>query len=253
MDSKEQELALVNCKIWTDGVVLKETAILTRNNIIEKLSSNKDVLESASPFATIIDANFKLIVPGFIDSHIHFIMGGSRLTSVQLSDCKDSQDFKDRIRLFCNKLQKGEWVCGGDWDNTKWTDPTTPITASLIDSVSPNNPIWINRTEGHQYLANSLALKLAGVTNSTPDVVGGTIHRDTDNNPTGLLADNALSLVYPFVPALNQKECDIAINAATRYLHAYGVTSIHNMTEPADRNRAGLANDLEIFQICSLG
>ena len=122
----------------------------------------------------------------------------------------------------------------------------------MIDDVTPYNPVWLNRSEGHQYLANSLALAAAGVTAATPDVAGGTIMRYTDEGdgrePTGLFIDNALSLVYRCVPCMSQREADAALEAATRYVHAYGVTSIHHMVEPADRNRGGTADDLLRFE-----
>ena len=151
-------------------------------------------------------------------------------------------------------MEPGEWIYGGDWDNTTWSDYAAYAFPDkrMIDAVTPHNPVWINRCEGHQYLANSLALLAAGINSNTPDVEGGTVYRyDTEGDgkePTGLLADNALSLVYPHVPSMTEREADRALEAATRYCHAYGVTSIVHMTEPANRNRGGIADDLSVFE-----
>ncbi len=141
-----------------------------------------------------IDAGGKLLLPGFNDAHVHFVSGGLQLDSVQLNDVASLEEFVRRIAERAKKTPKGEWIQGGDWDETKWPGSVLP-TKELIDPVTPDNPVFLSRYDGHSSLANSAALKLAGVTAQTPDPPGGTIVRDAQGNPTGDLKDAATDLV----------------------------------------------------------
>ncbi len=169
---------------------------------------------------------------------------------VQLQSCRSRADFIERLRAHALTLADGQWIIGGDWDHENWGElnPAFP-TRFEIDAVTPRNPVWITRHEGHQYLANTLALELAGWSDpaAIPDVSGGTVLRDAAGVPTGLFRDNALDLVYPRVPAPDQAESDAALAAAQALAFSNGVTGIHHMTEPATRNRGGLAVDLDVF------
>jgi len=245
-------LAFYNAIIWTgDEAQPKATAVAISSGKFAAVGSDADILAQCTKKTTIIDAKGQFMCPGFIDSHIHFLMGGARLSGVQLSDCTSKEQFIERIERYAQTLQEGEWIYGGDWDHTKWNVPEMPHKR-MIDGVTLKNPVWLNRCEGHQYLANSLALQIAGVSSSTSEVEGGTIFRYTDEGdgqePTGLFKDNALSLVYKYVPPMSEREAHKALEAATRYVHAYGVTSIVHMTEPADRNCGGIATDLAFFE-----
>jgi len=119
----------------------------------------------------------------------------------------------------------------------------------MIDKVTPNNPVWINRHEGHMYLANSLALEIAGLLNkNVPDIEGGTIEKDQNGMPTGIFKDKAISLVFETIPVPSIEEYEKDLEAAMNYCIENGNTSVHNMTEPAERNRGGIPNDLKIFE-----
>ena len=108
-----------------------------------------------------IDANWCFITPGFTDSHIHFLMGGERLNSVKLKNANTQQKFMEALASYANSIEPGKWITGGDWDSYEWGCDLPD--RHLIDSVTPNNPVWIGRHEGHMYLANTLALTLAGL------------------------------------------------------------------------------------------
>jgi predicted amidohydrolase YtcJ len=173
-------------------------------------------------------AESNLIVPGFIDCHTHFMEGGFALSSVQLRDAKTPQEFINRIKAFVLTQPKGQWIISGDWDHENWGGELP--TKEWIDSVTADNPVWINRLDGHMSLANSLALKLASVTNQVKDVEGGTIVRDKKGRVTGVLKDNAMNLVNQVVPDFSDEQKDKALIAAMNYVAAQGVTSTHNMS-----------------------
>ena len=147
----------------------------------------------------VIDLAGKRVVPGFNDAHVHFYSGGANLSSVQLRTAQSDKEFGERIRAFAARIPKGRWITGGDWDHEGWTPPHLP-TRSMIDDATPDNPVFVDRLDGHMALANSLALKLAGITRETPDPPGGTIVRDAHGEPTGILKDAAMDPVYRVTP-----------------------------------------------------
>jgi predicted amidohydrolase YtcJ len=169
----------------------------------------------------------QLIVPGFIDTHTHFIDGGVALSSVQLRDAKSPKEFISRIAAFCRTLKPGEWITAGDWDHENWGGELP--TRQWIDSVTSDNPVWINRLDGHMCLANSRALREAKIDDRVNDVAGGTIVR-RNGEITGIFKDNAMDLIYPVVPPLSDDQEDRALTAAMDYVAAHGVTSVHNMS-----------------------
>ena len=220
-------LAVVNARVWTgDARRPWADAIAVRGDRIAAVGSSAEV-RKMSGAARVIDAGGQMLVPGFVDSHIHFVDGGFRLASVQLRDAKTPAEFTARIKRFVATQPKGVWIMGGDWDHEQWGGEL-PVRA-WIDSVTPDNPVWINRLDGHMSLANSAALRAAGVTKATPEVDGGTIVRDATGEPTGILKDNAMSLVDQRVPAASVEQNDAALQAAMRYVSEQGVTSVHNM------------------------
>ena len=220
-------LAVVNARVWTgDASVPWAEAIAVRGEQIAAVGASDEIRRLAGA-ATPIDAGGRLVVPGFIDSHVHFVDGGFRLASVQLRDARTRDMFVDRIRAFAATVPAGTWIQGGDWDHSLWGGELP--ARDWIDAVTPNHPVWINRLDGHMALANSAALKVAGVTRTAKDIAGGEIVRDARGEPTGLLKDNAMGLVDRVVPPPSDAMRDRALAAAMQYVAEQGVTSVHNM------------------------
>src|SRR5436853_7858523 len=160
--------------------------------------------------------------------------GGFQLSSVDLRDANTPQEFAEGIRDFAARLPKGRWITGGDWDHERWRDAKLP-TKELIDQYTPNTPVFVNRLDGHMALANSLALKLAGVTRETKDPDGGVIVRDPKTEePTGILKDAAQSFVWKVIPEPSFEEKLAAARAASNHAASLGVTSIQDMSAGAD-------------------
>jgi predicted amidohydrolase YtcJ len=219
--------AVVGAKIWTGNPEQPwATALALDGDRIAQVGDDATI-RAAVGDGNIVDAGGRLLVPGFIDTHVHFVDGGFRLSSVQLRDAKDRDTFASRIGAFAREVPKGTWITGGDWDHSLWGGELPQ--RAWIDAVTPDHPVWINRLDGHMALANSAALKAAGITRETKDVEGGEIVRDADGEPTGVLKDNAMALVDRVVATPSAAMRDRALAAAMRYVNAQGVTSLHAM------------------------
>ena len=231
-------IAVVNARVWTgDPHRPWADALAATGERLVAVGSSAEVRKLAAPTTRVIDAHGMMVVPGFIDSHVHFLDGGFALSSVQLRDADTPAEFVRRIGAYAATLPKGAWITHGDWDHERWGGQLPD--RSWIDSVTPDHPVWINRLDGHMSLANSLALRAAGVGRATPNVDGGTIVRDAAGEPTGIFKDNAMSLVDRVVPPPTAEQADRALDAAMRYVAEHGVTSVHHM---------GTWEDLAVFE-----
>src|SRR5687768_8078262 len=163
------DIIIVNAKIQTmDRNQPTAEAVAIHGNRIVAVGSTTDIKKFAGSTTKVIDAKIQMVLPGFNDAHVHFLSGGFQLASVDLRDANTPKEFADRIRDFAAKLPDGRWITGGDWDHERWPDANLP-TKELIDRYTPNTPVFVNRLDGHMSLANSVALKLAGVTSATKD------------------------------------------------------------------------------------
>jgi hypothetical protein len=232
--SPAADLIIRNAKVWTvDRSHPEAQAVAVLGDRIVAVGSNSDVDSWRGPQTRVIDAAGKLLLPGFNDAHVHFVSGGLALDSVQLNDATSAQEFIRRITERARKTPKGEWITGGDWDETKWTPAQLP-TKELIDPFTADTPVFVSRYDGHMALANSVTLRLAGITAQTADPPGGVIVRDAHGNPTGALKDAAMDFVARVQPALSHDERVRAVKRALAHAASLGVTSVQNMDPDYD-------------------
>lgn len=220
-------MGIVNARIWTGNPRQPwAEAIALRGDRIALVGSSA-AIERALRGIQPLDAHGQMVAPGFIDSHVHLFDGGYQLSSVQLRDARTPAEFTQRIAAFAKTLPKGAWITGGDWDHQQWGGELP--RHEWIDAVTPDNPVWVTRLDGHMGLANALAMRAAHVSGATPDENGGTIIRDATGAPTGIFKDRAQSLIGAAIPDSTPDMDDRALAAGLRYLAAQGVTSVTHM------------------------
>ncbi|MBE3135667.1 MAG: amidohydrolase [Acidobacteria bacterium] len=223
------DLIITNARVWTvDPARPRAEALAVQGDRIVSVGSAAEVEALRGPQTMVIDARGRVIMPGFNDAHIHLLEGGMQLDNVDLKDAPSRAEFVRRIGERAKTTPAGEWILGGNWDEQAWTPARLPAK-ELIDSVTPDTPVFVARYDLHAALANSVALKLAGVTATTPDVPGGTIVRDAKGNPTGLLKDAAMSYVYRVIPDPTPERRLRALKRALDHMASLGVTSVQDM------------------------
>jgi predicted amidohydrolase YtcJ len=228
------DLIVTNANVRTmDKSRPQAEAFAVLGNRIVAVGTSAEIIQLAGANTKRIDAAGKLVIPGFNDSHVHFLDGGAGLSSVDLRDAKTPQEFVERIKNFAAKLPKGRWILNGNWDHENWTPNNLP-TAAMIDAVTPDNPVFINRLDGHMALANSLAMLLAGVDKTTKTPAGGEIVRDAGGNPTGVFKDAAMDYIQKVIPPFTFEQKTEYLQAATDYAASLGVTSVQDMSAGTD-------------------
>lgn len=222
---------IVYGRVWTGDTAGPEArGVAVRGGSIVAVGSAREIRRFAGPRTRVIDAGTHSVLPGLGDAHTHFIDGGFQLLSVDLRDADSPAEFVRRLAAFAKRQPKGRWILGGDWDHERW--PGAPLPRKeWIDSVTPDNPVFVSRLDGHMGVANSLALRLAHVTKATRAPEGGVIVRDSaSGEPTGVLKDNASGFVWRAVPGATAAETDTALAVALRHAASLGLTSIHVMS-----------------------
>lgn len=229
------ETVIVNAAVRTmDPQRPLAEAIAISGVRIGAVGSNDEIRKLAGSRTRVIDARGQLVLPGFNDAHVHFLAGGFQISSVDLRGAATPQELAERIRQFAARLPPGRWVTGGYWDHERWPTNALP-TRDLIDAATPATPVFVIRLDGHMGLANSVALKLAGITRDTPDPDGGLIVRDPNSGePAGVLKDAAMDLVTKVIPAASLEEKLAAARAASEHAARCGVTSVTDMSAGAD-------------------
>jgi predicted amidohydrolase YtcJ len=234
----EPELIAVNGRIYTvDATARWVEALAVCSGRIVQTGTTREIEPLAGKSTRRINLAGRTVLPGFNDSHVHLIDGGTQLVEVNLRDARTPQETAARLAAFVKTQPKGRWILGGFWDHEAWPEKVLP-TRALIDSVTPDNPVFIQRIDGHMGLANSLALKLAGITAQTATPDGGAIVKDAQGEPTGMLKDNAMTLVMHVVPPPKIEETIEKARAALRHAASVGVTTIQDMTASAAELRA---------------
>ena len=203
-----------------------------------------DELQAACPASCAkIDAGGKFLLPGFHDSHVHLAGGGRAFFEVKL-DKQDLASIQAALRDYLPANPSTEWITGGTWRAAAF-DAAHPPHRRDLDAVDAQRPIALRDTSGHELWVNSAALKLAGITRKTPDPQGGSIVRDPDGEPTGVLLENATAQIYAHMPAMTVEEIRKYILKGQEIALACGVTSAQGNTIPLTVHQAQVYVDLE--------
>jgi len=226
--------AFINGKIYTVNEKQPYAeSIVIEDGLIKFVGSTNKANKYIDDQTEVIDLQGKLMLPGFVDSHLHFTSGGYYLLGINLRPALSKEEFVFILKDYV-KGKEGRWITGGRWDHELWQNKSLP-TKELIDSITPNTPVFVSRIDGHMGLANSLALQLAGINSETSNPAGGLIVKDAETGePTGILKDNAMDLVYDIIP---DKSIEENIEAALRSIEEtrkLGITSVHDITQPEE-------------------
>jgi hypothetical protein len=255
------DLVLLHGKIWTGEPASPPGArpapakfaegVAITNGRVLAVGSDAQIQGYIGSNTQVVDLKGRLAVPGMIDSHAHFISGGFQLLSVDLKDARNEEEFIRRIGEKAKTLGPGRWLQGGDWDEQAWASAKLP-TRQMIDPVTGNNPAFLSRYDGHAVLANSLAIKLAGVTRATPDPVGGLIVRDAAGEPTGVFKDGAQGLIARVIPPPTEAEMKEALHAALTEAARVGLTSVHSITVDGDSWNGSFTGEIQLLRRAEL-
>ena len=221
-------------RVWTgDSARPWAGAVAVRGDRIAAVGDSAEIARRVGPGTRVLDNGDALVAPGFMDSHTHLVDGGFQLASIDLRPATSPTDFIARLKAYAMERRPGEWILGGEWDHERW--PGAPLPRrEWIDSVTPDNPVFVYRLDGHMALANTAALRAAGIGRGTPDIPGGVIVRTSRNpgEPTGILKDAAMVPVKRVIPAPTPEQRDAALRRALEYAAARGVTAVTHVSAP---------------------
>ncbi|MBI3669410.1 MAG: amidohydrolase [Acidobacteria bacterium] len=221
-------LLLVNGILYTgDPAHPRAEAVAIRGEKIIAVGTSRELRAKAGPQTRVVDLQGRFAMPGFNDAHIHLGSGGQAKLAVDLEGSKSLAELQERIRVRLADYKPGDWITGRGWDHTLWPEKRFPTRRDL-DAVSTNHPMVFTRVDGHVSVANSLALRLAGITRETKDPAGGSIEHDAVGEPTGLLKETAMHLVSGKVPPLSAAQRRRAIELALAEAARHGVTSLQD-------------------------
>jgi len=230
-----------------------ESIIAVAYNISDAVKSEQaaEVQALIGPNTRVIDLGGKFAMPGFNDAHIHLFGAAYAKLQIDFTGVKSIAEFQDRIRARLQDYKPGEWILGRGWDHTLWPEKKFPDRQNL-DAVSTDHPMVFGRLDGHVAIANSRALKIAGVTRDTPDPPGGHIERDASSGePTGMLEESAMSLVYGRIPRYSMEQRRRAFQLVMDEAVQYGVTSVqdNSVMDADDAANYGWQNFLVLDQL----
>ncbi len=220
--------------VLTGGVVVtleesrpRASAVAIRGGRIVAVGDARDLAPFLGPRTRRLDLAGRLVVPGFTDAHAHVEGLGRSLEVLDLVGTDSLEAVKRRATRAASALPPGEWLQGRGWDQNDWPEPRFP-SASDLDAVVADRPVWLTRVDGHAGWANSLALARAGVSSSTEDPVGGRLIRDPQGRPTGVLIDAAMELVEAKIPRPGPEVRRRRLLRGLAACAAAGITSVHD-------------------------
>src|SRR5438874_1150664 len=205
------DLVFINGNIYTVNAKQPHAeAVAVKGDRIVFVGANAAVKKYEGANTRVVDLHGATMVPGMTDAHYHFIGVGQREMNLNLEGITNLEDFLTKVKARVDKAKPGEWVTGRGWIETFWKPQVFP-TRQELDRISPNNPVFLRRADGHGAVANSAALKIAGITRNTPSPFGGEISKDKSGEPNGMLLDNAQALVTKNIPQTTAAETEQAL------------------------------------------
>ena len=235
-DNPGADIIILNAKVWTGSASEFRNSIVIEGEKITFIGDNDGALNFSDENTQVIDAKGRLVLPGFADTHTHFIYGGFQFDNIDLRPAFSKQEFVTLLSQKAESMNGDSWITGGGWDHQQFPNKELP-KAEWIDSVTKNVFVFVTRYDEHMGVANSRALDLAGITNQTPDPPGGTIVRDPiTGEPTGILKDAAMNLMFDIIPDNTIEERMDAAITAMHHAAEIGLTSIHDMGDWDDLN-----------------
>lgn len=219
-------LLIVNAKVFTadaNGAIAEAVAI-DGERIVDVGRSTQ--LAAKYQAAKVLDVGGKLVTPGFNDAHVHFVRGALALLNVDLTGAPSLAAAKDKVAAKAKETKPGEWIIGRGWDHTLW-DGKFPNRKDL-DSVAPNNPVFLVRVDGHVAWVNSKAIELAGISTGMKSPDGGEIERDPNGEATGILKETAQGLVNRLIPQPTIEQQRRGLELALKIAREFGITSVQD-------------------------
>lgn len=223
------DLILINGRIYTmDYEKSIAEAVAVKDGKISAVGNNDEIIALRTAETEVIDLHGKVLLPGFIDSHMHVFSFGNSLQMVNLAEAKSVEDIVCMTKDFINKknIAKGKWVRGRGWNHDYFEAEKRFPTRYDLDKISTEHPIVVTRACGHVSIVNSKALEIAGITSATTQVEGGRFDIDENGEPLGIFREKALGLIYDNIPTDSLEEIKDMIREALRYANSKGVTSI---------------------------
>jgi len=241
-------IVYMDAKIWTGDPLqtdLFEALGVDREGRVVAAGNLKKVLRYAAVDATHVGLQGHLVTPGFIDAHVHLLLGGLSLTSLDLRPVGSPAEFVKVVEDAAKNVPQHGWILGNGWDHEIWGGEMP--TRNWVDRVTGDIPVWLTRVDGHLGLANSAALALAGVAAHTNPPAGGAILRDAQGHPTGVLKDSAMGMVASIAPQPSEVDRLDALQRACHHLLSNGITSVHDMGD-ISLGLKGIASDERIWK-----
>jgi len=222
------DLAFRNGQVYTANERQpRAQAVAVKGNKIVYVGDNGGLRRFVGPNTRIVDLRGATMLPGLADAHMHLSGVGEREMTLNLEGTSTLADFLAKVKARVDSARPGQWVTGRGWIETFWRPPVFP-TRQDLDRIAPNNPVLLTRADGHASIANSAALRLAGITRATAAPEGGAINKDAQGEPTGMLIDAAQRLVRRLVPPPTEEERDQQIILGAQRSAQLGWTQVQD-------------------------
>jgi predicted amidohydrolase YtcJ len=219
--------------VWTGaggppGAAARDHGVALRKGRVLAVGPSRELEGLRGPGTRVVELEGRFVAPGFVDAHVHLLVGGLALSRVDLRGVRSPDEFMGRVAARARELAQGSWILGGDWNEEEWGGELP--SRDWLDRAAPDHPVLLVRSDLHTAVAGSRALAMAGLDRTAPDPENGIVERDPDTGePTGVLREMALLLVARLVPEPSEENRRHALRAAFRVALAAGITQVHDM------------------------